>query len=66
MVCEIKRINHCHDWCSVGIGKSQPAGAPLNTNDGFFLSHILCTKGGKDKKQTTARQKKSDVIFMLV
>ena len=29
--------------------------SPLNTNDGFYLSHILVPAIGKDKKQTAAR-----------
>ena len=30
--------------------------SPLNTNDGFYLSHIPVPALGKDKKQTAARR----------
>ena len=39
--------------------------SPLNTSDGFYLSHMLRTNGGKDKNLTAARRKTSDVIVTL-
>ena len=45
--------------------------SPLNTNNGFYLSHIPVPARGKDKKRTTARQLHAghtsicDVIVML-
>ena len=45
--------------------------SPLNTNDGFYLSHIPIPARGKDKKWTAARRLQAgrtlihDVIVML-
>ena len=45
--------------------------SPLNTNDGFYLSHIPVPASGKDRKRTAARRSRAgrtsirDVIVML-
>ena len=45
--------------------------SPLNTNDGFYLSHIPVPASGKDRKRTAARRSHAgrtsirDVIVML-
>ena len=34
--------------------------SPLNTNDGFYLSHIRVPARGNDKQQTAARRPHAD------
>ena len=73
-----KRIDH---WCSVVLQASFPTGtvgpcveiflSPVNTNDGFYLSHKPVPARGKVKKRTAARRPHAgrtsirDVIVMV-